>query len=303
MTDNPLDNFIWSALSGEQAAFSIGGEHAKRFDPAIGPLAGLRDLSPESLAAFAQLVRTTGTAALGLTGVTEEVPVPGTQILRGAEGVQMVFGGDAEALSEIERASADPRIVALGESDYPEMLELALLTEPGPFAERTGDLGQFWGIRENGRLLAMAGQRVRTASHVEGAASAPIRKVAARAMLPCSPAASPERSSQKAAAPCSTAMRTTKRRWRFTGGWASPSVPASASRSIRRCHNEKGRAIARPFDHLLSSTCSKSSSTGVARPKIETATLTLFLSKSSSSTRPLKLAKGPSRTFTESPIS
>jgi predicted GNAT family acetyltransferase len=167
MTDNPLDNFIWSALSEEQAMFSIGDEHARRFDPAIGPLAGLRDLSPESLAAFAQLVRTTGTAALGLTGITEDLPVPGTQILRGAEGVQMVFDGDAEALSEFERASADPRIVPLGESDYPEMLELALLTEPGPFAERTGDLGQFWGVRENGRLLAMAGQRVRTASHVE----------------------------------------------------------------------------------------------------------------------------------------
>ena len=51
------------------------------------------------------------------------------------------------------------------------------------------------------------------------------------------------------------------------------------------------------------STCSKSSSTGVARPKIDTDTLTLDLSKSSSSTTPLKLAKGPSRTLTASPIS
>lgn len=52
-----------------------------------------------------------------------------------------------------------------------------------------------------------------------------------------------------------------------------------------------------------SSTCSKSSSTGVARPKIETETLTFALSKSSSSTCPMKLAKGPSSTLTESPIS
>ncbi|MDG5970546.1 hypothetical protein JAGODDHD_01277 [Sphingomonas paucimobilis] len=51
------------------------------------------------------------------------------------------------------------------------------------------------------------------------------------------------------------------------------------------------------------STCSKSSSTGVARPKIDTDTLTLDLSKSSSSTTPLKLAKGPSSTLTASPIS
>src|SRR5690606_22699205 len=52
-----------------------------------------------------------------------------------------------------------------------------------------------------------------------------------------------------------------------------------------------------------SSTCSKSSSTGVARPKIDTDTLTRFFSKSSSSTVPLKLAKGPSSTLTLSPIS
>jgi len=62
-----------------------------------------------------------------------------------------------------------------------------------------------------------------------------------------------------------------------------------------------GRRAAGPY--LTSSTCSKSSSTGVARPKIETETLTLDLSKSSSSTTPLKLAKGPSSTLTWSPIS
>lgn len=167
MADNELDNLIWNALSGEQASFSIGNDRARRFHPSIGPLAGLRDLSQGSLDAFGELVRTSGMAALGLVGVAEDVIVPGTEVLRGAEGVQMVFGDDAAAREEIERASEDPRVIPLGENDYPEMLELALLTEPGPFAERTGDLGRFWGVRENGRLVAMAGQRVRTASHVE----------------------------------------------------------------------------------------------------------------------------------------
>src|SRR6476469_64655 len=55
--------------------------------------------------------------------------------------------------------------------------------------------------------------------------------------------------------------------------------------------------------YLTRSTCSNSSSTGVARPKIDTDTLTRPRSKSSSSTTPLKLANGPSRTFTASPIS
>lgn len=56
-------------------------------------------------------------------------------------------------------------------------------------------------------------------------------------------------------------------------------------------------------DYLTRSTCSNSSSTGVARPKIDTDTFTRPRSKSSSSTTPLKLANGPSRTLTASPIS
>ena len=55
--------------------------------------------------------------------------------------------------------------------------------------------------------------------------------------------------------------------------------------------------------HLTLSTCSNSSSTGVARPKIDTDTFTRPRSKSSSSTTPLKLANGPSRTLTLSPMS
>jgi predicted GNAT family acetyltransferase len=41
------------------------------------------------------------------------------------------------------------------------MRALAQMTEPGPFAERTHTLGQFWGIREEGRLIAMTGERMR----------------------------------------------------------------------------------------------------------------------------------------------
>ena len=44
-------------------------------------------------------------------------------------------------------------------ADVPAMVELAELTEPGPFRERTIELGPFFGIFESGRLLAMAGQR------------------------------------------------------------------------------------------------------------------------------------------------
>ena len=51
------------------------------------------------------------------------------------------------------------------------------------------------------------------------------------------------------------------------------------------------------------STCKKSSSTGVERPKIVTMTFSVFLSRLTSSTTPLKLVNGPSLIRTCSPFS
>ena len=53
------------------------------------------------------------------------------------------------------------RIEKLGEADAADMLELATLTKPGPFTLKAQALGDFWGIRENGRLIAMAGERLK----------------------------------------------------------------------------------------------------------------------------------------------
>ena len=54
----------------------------------------------------------------------------------------------------------EPTILALDEEDAPEMAALAAHAKPGPWGPQTHRYGPFFGIRENGRLLAMAGQRI-----------------------------------------------------------------------------------------------------------------------------------------------
>ncbi|MYU21953.1 GNAT family N-acetyltransferase [Streptomyces sp. SID8352] len=54
-----------------------------------------------------------------------------------------------------------PRVVELGAADVPEMLGLVALTAPGPFGPRTHRLGTYLGVRDGGRLVAMAGERLR----------------------------------------------------------------------------------------------------------------------------------------------
>lgn len=73
---------------------------------------------------------------------------------------QMIAGRPHEKIS-------DPRIQPLTEADAADMLDLATLTKPGPFTLRAQSLGRFWGIRHEGRLVAMAGQRMRQPGFIE----------------------------------------------------------------------------------------------------------------------------------------
>jgi predicted GNAT family acetyltransferase len=54
----------------------------------------------------------------------------------------------------------DADAVVLGPADVPEMLDLVERTKPGPFRPRTIELGRYLGIRIDGELVAMAGERL-----------------------------------------------------------------------------------------------------------------------------------------------
>ena len=68
------------------------------------------------------------------------------------EGMQMEGSG-------VEPAP-DPEAVVLGPDDVPEMLDLIARTDPGPFRQRTIELGTYLGIRRESALIAMAGERM-----------------------------------------------------------------------------------------------------------------------------------------------
>ena len=150
---HPLDRPAWSALTGRQAHLALVEGGARRFDPAYGVFAAVEDRSPANLAGLGELV-----AAHGDVALLEAAPptdAPGVAVVSQDLGVQMV----AERLTAA--AAAGFEMVPLGEADAPEMLALATLTQPGPFFERTHELGDFFGVRADGRLVAMAGERMK----------------------------------------------------------------------------------------------------------------------------------------------
>jgi len=154
---HPLDRPVWSALTTRQRHVAIGDAQAVRIDPSIGLFAAAADEEPESLAALAALVPKDG-----VVGVVEArlppLPPP-LRIIKQALCVQMV----AEAPVPPSSIAFEP----LGEADAADMLALATMTEPGPFFARTHTLGDFIGIRRSGRLVAMAGERLRVPGFTE----------------------------------------------------------------------------------------------------------------------------------------
>jgi ribosomal protein S18 acetylase RimI-like enzyme len=146
-----LDNPVWYALTTEQAYLAEGNSLAKRFPRDVAPFAAMRNQSAAEYQALEEVL--SGDAAALALDSPPALPSAWTMQHSG-EMYQMIFEG---------APPAEPKQVfrQLTEADVPEMLALTKLTEPGPFLPRTIQLGSYFGVHEHGRLVAMAGERLR----------------------------------------------------------------------------------------------------------------------------------------------
>ena len=154
-----LERPAWASLTTHHAALSVGGALARRYAADVNLFASARDDSLEALTALGAVV---GPGARVFVLQVPDIVVPaGLVATKSARGVQMVAAGSVRA----DGGGHD--IVRLGDADAPEMLALAQLTEPGPFLTRTHVMGTFLGVRIDGRLAAMAGERFRFRGYTE----------------------------------------------------------------------------------------------------------------------------------------
>ena len=158
-----LDDPIWNSLSTSHSGLALGNGLARRYPPAIGPLSGIANDSDAAFEELRALAGPAGTVVLFLPGAPK--PRPGWTIVREGPLTQMIcLDPPSISLASLPSHAAMRRLT---EVDAPEMLALAQLTEPGPFRERTHELGVFYGIFDEGRLVSMAGQRTRVPGFVE----------------------------------------------------------------------------------------------------------------------------------------
>lgn len=167
--DHVLDNAGWHALNGPHAKFAQGGGRARRYDPDVSVFHAAVDDSEEAWRDLAALASPEGIAVL--FRAPPVTPPAGWVQVFGGIGHQMVPTEAVETLPVLPEVDPDTgcrvTLRALDDGDRDAMLALVALTEPGPFRPRTIELGGYIGIFHDGRLVAMAGQRLRPPGYCE----------------------------------------------------------------------------------------------------------------------------------------
>jgi ribosomal protein S18 acetylase RimI-like enzyme len=148
-----LDNPVWGSVVGAHAdladVVSVGDGRAGRYQTDVAPFGAVEDpADPACWEALAELLAGHATCLL-----VEPAGVPaGWEVVTVIPGVQM----DGTGLEP----APHPDAATLTAADVPDMLELVRRTKPGPYLRRTIEMGRYVGIRREGELIAMAGQRL-----------------------------------------------------------------------------------------------------------------------------------------------
>jgi ribosomal protein S18 acetylase RimI-like enzyme len=155
---NVLDNAVWHSIDGPLHHLADRVGLAGRFHRDVAPFAAVCDDPPPS--AWDDLAKVIGPGHRAML-FAPDVSIPDEWAVDFTiPAVQLVAENVVEERTDLELFDLTP-------TDVPEMLALVSDTRPGPFEQRTIELGRYLGHRIDGRLVAMAGERMRCPGFTE----------------------------------------------------------------------------------------------------------------------------------------
>lgn len=145
MPESLFKNPWWHALQTRHRHFAISVGDACRYPGDVVPFAALKTSDPAALQQLRSLL-----APGESVWISGKGPGPEADL----ECLQMVLPEDI--------TPPDPAIelIPLTAADAPEMVALTTLAFPGYFRIRTIQMGQYYGVRVDGQLIAMGGERL-----------------------------------------------------------------------------------------------------------------------------------------------
>jgi len=157
--NDPLHNPVYNALLSGDKSLSFGSNTVKFFDEAVSPFAGFEE---NYTTGFEELYELLPPGRQILYARPTVIPIPaGWKLQHEIKGLQFVYEGNKAFKNEFTN------VLPLGEMHINQMVQLATLTKPGPFNQRTIDFGSYYGIFDGEKLLAMTGQRLHVQNFTE----------------------------------------------------------------------------------------------------------------------------------------
>ena len=154
-----LGNPVYHGLCSGDAHLAFGTEKVKHFDEEVSPFAGFDE---NYVNGFKELGELFPAGRIVLYATRRTIPEPKNwNLLQEVKGVQFVYN------KEVKLQYESMALVPLHANHSEEMVQLTALTKPGPFNSRTIEFGNYFGIFDNGRLVAMAGERLHPGNYTE----------------------------------------------------------------------------------------------------------------------------------------
>lgn len=153
------DNPVWLALNSYQSHFNIGGNLCRFFPPDVSPFVGMKFWDERDLPVLMESIPTNRPFSVM---IARQVQLP--------EDLEIVFSCPLYQMCcfhPVPSFNPGLAIHKLGYEDVGQMLELTNKTKPGPFLDKTIEMGSYYGIFNNGMLVSMAGERLRLVGFTE----------------------------------------------------------------------------------------------------------------------------------------
>ncbi|QNK61012.1 GNAT family N-acetyltransferase [Pedobacter sp. PAMC26386] len=158
-TNYQLDNPIWHALNSTHNKFALGEQTMLRYPADILPFMAFEHSDESPLTKIESQMGTNEKAFI--VGKLPAIPT-NWSVFSKLECLQMICH---QPINFIKKEDYD--IVQLQPENADEMVEFINGIQPGYFERGTPSLGNYYGIRVNGKLIAMAGERLKMTGYTE----------------------------------------------------------------------------------------------------------------------------------------
>jgi GNAT superfamily N-acetyltransferase len=154
LPEQTFTNPAWHALHTHHRHLGAFAGEACRYRADVVPFGAVAAMSPTAMESLRSLMQVA--EALWVFGKSV-VEIEGLRVERQLPCYQMVLPAEVTPPEPV----VEPEICRLSAADAAEMVALTDVAFPGFFRARTHEMGAYFGVRQSGRVVAMAGERLR----------------------------------------------------------------------------------------------------------------------------------------------